>query len=371
MALRLGHMVICGELFNTRNYSVHGWIALRDAEQPVTLELTGNCDADLAGKHIRFEPRPTREQDERVAERSETDISGLAWRQIGPTGTMTAARVVKASDCPASEFYVRTKLGEPPPTEWKRCLYLEWYSQNGRVVVELVDPVIEFVESDDPFTLAPPPAEPDEEDESSLTAPAITAIHLDDDGEVHRLHTPRPQQIEEDADDDTYGLVPEELQRQLDAEAYEIDRAVGVEEDKPDIIRELELMDYLIEHSDGEPVGSIFDSPSKLPPPDQLDDEQAELVLKSLLAQLAFYGIALDVCEHFTPRDAYRLLIEDILEEGRFHPELRQTQWVQHFMTAEHCTECDAEAQRDFEEYERRRKENPTDDDWQDENTPC
>ena len=151
MAFRLGDKVISGELFNTQNYSVHGWLALRGADQPLVLNLTGNCDPDLRGKHIRFEARSVPERDDSTSCQANPDLSGIAWQQVGPTGTMTAARMVKVSDYPPAEFYIRSKLGEPPPTEWKRCLYLEWYSQNGRVVMELADPVLEFVDSEDPF----------------------------------------------------------------------------------------------------------------------------------------------------------------------------------------------------------------------------
>jgi len=356
MALRLGNMVISGELFNTQNYSVHGWLALHGADQPLVLNLTGNCGPDLRGKHIRFEARSVPECDVSNSCRADPDLSGIAWQQVGPTGTMTSARMVKVSDCPPAEFYIRSKLGEPPPTEWKRCLYLEWYSQNGRVVVELADPVLEFVDSEDPFADGMSPLELEQAD-SGLSGLDITAIHLDEEAGIHQAYTAQSEDVDREAHDDTFGLIPDELQRQLDAEARKIDRAIGSEEDESETIREMELMDHLIEHSDGEPVWSILDAPSKLPHPDDLDDQQVEGILKSILVQLALFGIALDVCEHCTPRDAYRMLIERVLKEERFHPELRQTQWVQHFMTHDFCKQCEVEAENKYEEYERRRKE--------------
>src|SRR5574337_883757 len=163
MALRLNDLVLSGELFNTRKNSVHGYLRLRDFERPLVFELTGNCDADLAGRHVRFAVRDQAEPDEEPpphAARAEAEqgdvepadagaaeseeerqgllhLTGLAWVQIGPTGTMTAARRVRVSDCSPRELYVRSKLDEPPPTRWTRCLYLEWFSQNGRVGKEL------------------------------------------------------------------------------------------------------------------------------------------------------------------------------------------------------------------------------------------
>ena len=106
----------------------------------------GNCDPDLKGWHIRFEPSapedPGQPDDDSPAGIPETII----WQQVGSTGNMTAARKVKVTKCPPHELYMRCKAGEPPPFEWKRCLYLEWYGPNGRVVIELADPTIEYVE---------------------------------------------------------------------------------------------------------------------------------------------------------------------------------------------------------------------------------
>ena len=62
--------------------------------------------------------------------------------------------------------------------EWKRCLYLERVSQNGRVVVELADPIIEFVgisplegiETDDPAGKAKADDEPIDQQEPAAGA---------------------------------------------------------------------------------------------------------------------------------------------------------------------------------------------------------
>lgn len=380
MGLRLGEQVICGEIFNNRKYSVHGWLELRDWEHPLVLQLTGNCDPDLAGWHFRFQARSSEDQDDCTAQQSDTeiaqseriDLSVLAMQQIGPTGTMTAARKVKTADCSPRELYLRHKLDEPPPMEWKRCLYLEWFSQNGRVVVELADPVIELVE----FTgleggsgSESTPASPAEQDHGPPAAPGITSMGIDGEGDAE-IHDESPElaQQEEEADeddDDPFQLIPDELQRQFEADAQQTDLKLQFEcddEDKPRCIREMELMDDLIENSPGVPLDMIFDGPLKLHPPDQLGDQEAEQALKLVLAELALFGISLDVCEHFTPRDAYRLLLDEICPEERAYPELRHTQWVQSFSTSEYCPQCEAEFERDHEEYQRRRKENPGDD---------
>lgn len=360
MALRFSGFVIRGELDNRRRNSVHGWLELRGMDGPFVFDLTGNCDPDLAGKRIRFEARPSRDQAE---EPPEDFFKGIAWRQIGPTGMMTAARRVRVADCPVEELYIRSKLGEPPPTEWKRCLTLEWYGQNGRAIIELAEPVIEFLnadgEPDRDAALPPLPEEPDEDD-APRTGLGITRIQVDEEGRAEVEDLSWTEDEADRHDEDLYNVAPDDLERQFEAEASEVDRAVLGDEDTSDAIRELELMDDLIECSDGEPL-SVALGKRPLPAVDELDDRQVEHLLKVLLAELALYGVALDMCEHFTPRDAYRLLVEQLRTEDRFHPELRGTGWVQHFSTWESCDECKAEMDREFEEEERRQGKPPED----------
>ena len=179
MALRLTDLVVRGEIFNTRWYSVHGWLELEGQESPIQLELTGNCCPDLAGWHIRFESRAARNE---AGSESDTSppLAGVAWQQIGPTGTMTAARKVKVTAPMPGRPHPRFELkGTAPQDEdWRRCLYLEWFSQNGRVLVELADPILEFVEFVEIKELPPADGQSpiltcDEEDEagsSRLTA---------------------------------------------------------------------------------------------------------------------------------------------------------------------------------------------------------
>ena len=369
MALRLNDLVVCGELIATRHYGVHGWLGLRGTDRPVSLQLTGNPDPDLIGRHIRFEARAV--HPELLPEAPERpDLTNLAWQQIGPTGTMTAARTVRVADCPPAELYRRAKLGEPPPTEWKPCLYLEWYSQNGRVVVELIDPIIEDVPAEAGETAV---ADDSAADDPLLEDPGddtISALGADDAMDAG-LSEIDDSEFSGPPDDDPYNLFPDELQQELDAQARNLDRQLDSGEEKPRDIREMELLDDLIENSDGEPIVSLFDSPLKLPRPDDLDDVQAEQALKVLLAQLALFGIALDVCRHYTPRDAYRLLLEEICVEERAYPELRQTQWVQHFMTSEYCDQCDAEMEEEFRQYERRRGEGPPEEGSADDEPDC
>ncbi|MEZ6076374.1 MAG: hypothetical protein R3C56_12145 [Pirellulaceae bacterium] len=51
-----------------------------------------------------------------------------------------------ASTIPLTEFTQLDRDQQNRFSEEKDCLYLEWYSQNGRVVAEIIDPDIEFLD---------------------------------------------------------------------------------------------------------------------------------------------------------------------------------------------------------------------------------
>lgn len=321
MTLRLDGLVVRGEIDNTRPYNVCGWLKLRGHRTPLTLNLTGDCGPSLKGLRVRFEhPVPPDDREEEDA----PDLDGLAWQQIGPTGAM------------GIEF---AGAGQPGR------LSLEWFSQNGRVTLDLPDPVLEAVADEED--------EDDEEtrDEADADFAAMTADDSDDE-------------------EDPYGLFPEELMEQFDSQAEEIDREVLPDSTGPEPVTavpegmsEVEYMEDLIENGEGVPIGNVFDPPIKLPRPDGLSDAQIESALKTLLAKLAEHGISLDVCEHFTPGDAYELLLEEICPFELTHPELEATRWVQHFSTSDFCEDCEAEFEREVEEYERNRGRDEDDED--------
>ena len=350
MAFRLGEYVVYGEIRNTFNYKTFGILVLRAKEEGdetvIRIELTGDCDPDLKGKCFRFTPRAGDPLQEIF---NSEKFSGFQHLQIGPTGIMTANEWVRTFDCPVEEFLQRSRLGEPPPTVWRRRLYLEWYSQNGRVLVEMADPVLEECvrqpqgEDDEgdwvPIPhLALPPDLPGTATEPGL---GVTTFELDGD-EAHIEHWTMRQQPEENEDE--YDTVPDDFQRKLDEEARAIDRAIqGREPVAGDETAEMELMDQCLEHSETRPVISLLEDIDKLPRPEALDDEAVEAELKSVLTQLAMLGVALDVCEHCSPRDCYRMLLDEILSDSETYEELIGTGWTQHMMTSEYCPQCLAE----------------------------
>lgn len=359
MAYRLGEYVIYGELFNTRHYSTHGGIILRGdqagEEIQLHLELTGDCGRDLRGKHFRFEPG---EDDKGEAIFRMEDNGGFQISQIGPTGTMTAQGWVRVLPCSVEEFIRRSELGEPPPTPWKRHVYLEWFGQNGRVVVEMADPVVEVCvrepkDKDDEGEWEPLPnlaLPPRAIEPGAVTGPEITLIRLDGDD----VHTETWTASEHGAVEEDEAPSSAMLQRQLDAEADAVDRAMRGEpeswDDADEAVREAELIDYCMDHCEEQPISSLLDGTDKLRPPDEMNDKEVEAELKTLLARMAMLGIALDVCDHFSPRDCYRLLKDKVLPEPTAYAELIGTGWVTHISTYEYCEICEAMAESEFKD---------------------
>lgn len=337
MAIALGKYLVYGELFNTRRNSVHGWLGLIGLECAMHLELTGNCEPDLAGKHIRFKVRriPSVDFDERA-------VAHFQVRQIGPTGKMTAALKVRVD---ASGEPLPPAVDDDGAGQWQECLYLEWFGQNGRIIVELVDPVIQIVG----------PAEKDRADE-------FFGDIMPDRPEPASGFDPLAAPAESDAsvgDDPSaapWTSIPGDLQRELDMKTAAVDRALTGDDDVRQTILEMELMDDLIDHGVGVPLESIMDATGPLPAPETLTENQAQCVLKVLLARLALQGIAVDMCEHFTALDTYRLLRNELGLEGQCYRELKGTGWVQHYSTFEFCKVCEAEFDREWEDSRKRDK---------------
>lgn len=132
MAWRIADLVVGGELDNTVKGRVTGWLRLVGRDEPVRLELLGNCRADLAGwrfRIIRLEPIP--------AWAEPVPLDGFSMQQIGEAGDILANQLLRHYDCPVDELLARIRAGEPPPMELRPALYLEWYSgANGRVVIQ-------------------------------------------------------------------------------------------------------------------------------------------------------------------------------------------------------------------------------------------
>jgi hypothetical protein len=127
MAWRIDEAVVRGEIDNRARGRVTGRIWFLGRDEPVVLELEGNCWRDLAGRRLEFtnpQPKPG-------------DLDGIAPIQRGACGDITASRKVKVPDIPLSDLHLYYKTGREMPWHWGNSLYLEWFSErNGRVVIE-------------------------------------------------------------------------------------------------------------------------------------------------------------------------------------------------------------------------------------------
>ena len=317
MALRLDDIVIAGFFMNSHRFSTHGRL--------------------LRGQKLEFEvpanDREASDEDRRLA-------ATLKPLQIGVTGEMTAGRKVRTFDCSFEEFRLRSALGEPPPTRWELCLYLEWYSQNGRVVIELPMSKIRFPSEEEIAVRDQAEKEAFEAElrQAETQYQAEEAIPPEDE-------VAPPEEIStsstEDEDEEGYGLIPEELNSDLERHARRIDREVaGESEDSIKMIEETELMDQMLDHGKQSPLQEFLADLQLPSPADVSTEEQAEQALKLALMRLALAGVAFHVCEHCSIREAYRIFIEEVCKNsGHFRP-LCGTGWVQNYCTSDYCKEC-------------------------------
>jgi len=309
MSWRLADVVVFGEIINTRPNTVRGFLKLRDQEITVHLHLTGNCGSGLKGRHFRFMPR-----EGSLPVSYHFDFDNFDCQQIGPAGIITLDQLQTPSGHGDSE--TPDICADPLGAARKQHLYLEWFSQNGRVVLDLIDAHIEFAAEGDED---PPQAIDDTTTLGDTEVEEDIILGSNPDGE------------------DPYGLFPGDMDELIQLENT-FEQSLF-----PDVPPSWHEMDKVISDDLTVPICTLFDPPLKLYPENRLDDKQVQQALQMLLARLAVHGICLDMCEHYTPRQAYCLLTEQILKEENVYPDLPNTRCVQHFMTAEDCELCQAE----------------------------
>lgn len=131
MAWRIDEAVVRGEIDNTVEGQTTGRIWLVGRDEPLTLELVGDCWRDLAGTRLTFQNRSP------VAGE---DAAEVETHQKGIIGDMTASRKARVPLVGNGEMREIHKSGGEIPCEWKHVLYLEWFSEiNGRVVIETTE----------------------------------------------------------------------------------------------------------------------------------------------------------------------------------------------------------------------------------------
>lgn len=130
MAWRIDEAVIRGEIDNRTRGRVTGRLWLHGRDEPLLLDLAGDCHRDLAGRQLEFvNPRP-----------QPADLAKLATAQRGRAGDITASRKVRVPDIPLDQIGEYLAARKPIPSHWGNALYLEWFGdRNGRVVLETAD----------------------------------------------------------------------------------------------------------------------------------------------------------------------------------------------------------------------------------------
>lgn len=381
MVQQIGDYILRGELRNTRANGVFGWIEFAP-DFGLHIELTGNLSGELQRKHIRFSSPRSKFPEVNPNAELPALIENLADRQIGVVGDVLLRRV-RVPTIPLPEFIKLEREEQQRHSVEKDCLYLEWYSQNGRVEAEILDPEIEYVDE----RSAEPSEAPEFEPLGDGLNSSIAEAYLDHEGGVagsvefqigDDVDNSDDDSGDDVDDDDPYGLFDPNLQREV-AEALENETDFpqpflpGETQDEnhdfddsaprkkrswdevipgidPQTKAMYEQWDEIFEGEKDEPVACLFETPLRLPPPDRVtSDEEAQSLVVSILAQLALLSVAVDVCEHFTPLQTYRLLMTEILPTAKVHPNLAASRMVQHYSTSDYCDACEAEFNDDYQ----------------------
>lgn len=207
MAWRLHEHVLRGKIDNRTRGCVKGDVWLAGVDQPLVLQLTGDCAPDLAGCELSFEnPNP-------IAMTTKPP----AFQQRGPAGDITAARKVRVFDVPIEEALAMCKRGETPPEHMANSLYLEWFSElNGRVVIESADYRLQISEPAWRYT----PEEIAERERRTEEEQTPFAIAITQDGETREWDEIRYEQFlrESDALTERYGRLLEKYADHPDSE---------------------------------------------------------------------------------------------------------------------------------------------------------
>jgi hypothetical protein len=318
MAFRLQDHVIDGFISGS-GYETHGALTLAGVNSPIILSLTCDPGPMLRGRMIDF----------RAKDPSKVVplLHSIEPIQVGITGEMNL-RMVKVPRIPIEEWDHKSPL----ECDWELCLYLEWFSQNGRVVIELVDPVI-LLRAGDPIEIPEIP----EGGGGGFSFFVIREVPDEGSGEKFEVkgYTLVEEEEEDEGDLDSY---LERLNRERDA-------AVGAsDEDDLGKFLEIEGEKFLNSQEDGEYLGSLLE-PRQLPHPNDVSEEEAEILFKSILMELALRAVSVHLCAHCDMRQAYRYLVETVLQEGRADPTHKPNGWVITYCYGETCPQCEAEVE--------------------------
>jgi hypothetical protein len=207
MAWRLHEHVLRGKIDNRTRGRVTGEIWLAGIDQPLVLELTGDCAPDVAGCELRFQSPNA------IAMTTKPP----APQQRGPAGEITAARKVRVFDIPIDEAITISRRGEKPPEHMANAVYLEWFSErSGRVVIESADYRLQISEPTWRYTNE----EIAERDRRIAEEETPFALAITEDGETQEWDEVRYEQFlrESDALTEKYGRLLDKYADHPDSE---------------------------------------------------------------------------------------------------------------------------------------------------------
>jgi hypothetical protein len=318
MALRLQDHLIEGFISGDR-YSTHGVITFMGPdgrESPIIMTLTCGPGPVFQNRAIDF-----RAKDPSKVKPLPRDIEPI---QVGVPGDMLL-RMAKIPRIPIEEWDHKSPL----EFDWELCLYLEWYSQNGRIVIELVDPVI-HLRAGKPLEIPEIP----EEGVGGFSFFVVQEKPGAHGGTAEYEATSYSLVDDDDDDDDDLESYLERLNRERDA-------AAGMDDDDDDLF-DIDGAQFAATKMEGEILGSLL-RPQQLPAPHDVSEEEAEVLLRSLLIELALYSVGVNLCHHCTMKESYRYLLETVLQEGRVDTSMEPHGWVRTFNYSDTCADCQAE----------------------------
>jgi hypothetical protein len=123
MAWRLNELLIEGELDNTVQNKVTGWIRLAGMKERIEFDLEGNFHRDIRGARVKL----SGDGKSAIIDQAQKYLAGFSHKQSGKVGDMTAG-------LPPYDY---TPQGDA---------YFEWYGdENGRCVIELDTDQVELL----------------------------------------------------------------------------------------------------------------------------------------------------------------------------------------------------------------------------------
>ena len=275
---------LAGEIDNTTNNRIDGWLRLRGTLAPVILEITGNCASTLQGQRILFEHPES--SDSLV---NGTDLTGLSFHQVGAAGNVSWV-AEKGEQCGR--------------------LMLEWYGQNGHMVIEWPAVSVQFKEPHVPLL-------------SAATAPGLDFSAI-------------PPA--------SWAWSPSlELVHQETASGRELATMHAGDPWSSDIDILYKFLDELSDGSHDVPIISLLESPPPHEPPARMKSAEIQEMLRDLIAQLAMLGISVTICPHFSAERSLRWLLDEVVFEEQVHPQMVQHGYVSFYMSSDRCTECSLE----------------------------